>query len=501
MSLLTAIPLLPLAGALVLLCIPEEKATVHRAAALAFSLLPFALSVELLFSFDWQNPAMQFVQKILWFPAFGVNFHIGVDGLSLPLLILTALLSLVSVIASFNIEKRVKEYFFWLLLLETGMLGVFVSLDFLVFYIFWEIVLVPMYFLIGIWGGPERKYAAIKFFLYTLSGSVFMLISILALYFRADPHTFDIPLLVQQNAQFAGRFGAVVFFLLFVAFAIKVPVFPLHTWLPLAHVEAPTAVSVLLAGVLLKMGLYGMMRIVFPLFPQAALGFAVPLLVLACVNILYGALTAMAQTDMKKMVAYSSVNHMGYALLGLSAFTMTGFNGAVLQMVNHGIITGSLFLLVGCIYDRAHTRDISAFGGLGARLPVYMGFMTLASLASLGLPGLAGFVSEFLCFLGAFSSNEGVRLFGRLPAFKLVTALSVLGILITTGFFLRMIQKVFLGPINAKWDFLEDLSPRELAAVVPLAVLTVLIGIWPHPVIALMDATMNNLVNFIHGVR
>jgi NADH-quinone oxidoreductase subunit M len=501
MSLLTAILVLPLAGALLILMLPPGKVAFHRAAALAFALLAFVLSLQLLMGFDRASSAMQFVQDTPWFPAFGIRYHVGVDGLSLPLLVLTTLLSLLSVVASFNIETRVKEYFFWLLLLETGMLGVFVSLDFFVFYLFWEIVLVPMYFLIGIWGGPQKEYAAIKFFLYTLFGSVFMLIAILALYFRSDPHTFDILQLIQQGGQFAGRFQYVAFLLLFIAFAIKVPVFPFHTWLPLAHVEAPTAVSVLLAGVLLKMGVYGMMRIAFPMFPQAALWFAIPLLVLAVINIVYGALAAMAQTDMKKIVAYSSVNHMGYALLGLSAFTITGFNGAILQMVNHGIITGSLFLLVGAVYDRAHTRDLSAFGGLGVRLPVCTGLMTLAAMASLGLPGLAGFVSEFLCFLGAFSSNESVRVFGDLPLFKLLTALSVVGLLVTAGFFLRLLQKVFLGPFNAKWEGLKDLTVRELVAIVPLAVLTVLLGVWPQAAISLMDATVNGLVNVIHGVK
>jgi NADH-quinone oxidoreductase subunit M len=381
------------------------------------------------------------------------------------------------------------------------MVGVFVSLDFFLFYIFWEVMLVPMYFLIGIWGGPQKEYAAIKFFLYTLFGSVFMLIAVLALYFRADPHTFDIPQLIGQNAQFMGKFQYVAFLFLFIAFAIKVPIFPFHTWLPLAHVEAPTAVSVILAGVLLKMGTYGLMRISFPLFPAASLWFAVPLLVLAFINIVYGSLVAMAQTDMKKMVAYSSINHMGYALLGMAAFTVTGFNGSILQMVNHGIITGSLFLLVGVIYDRAHTRDIDAFGGLGARLPIYTGIMVLASMASLGLPGLAGFISEFLCFLGAFSADGGVLLFGKVPVFKFFTALSVIGILVTAAFFLRMVQKVFLGPFNAKWEDLKDMTLTELVAVVPLTVLTVVIGVWPHWLISLMDATVNSMVNFIHGVK
>ena len=501
MCLLSAITFIPVIGAIAIMLLPKEKVNLHRLTAVVFAALSFLLSLQLYHSFNSQSDVMQFVEKVSWIPAFGINYHLGIDGLSLPLILLTTLLSLLAIIASFNIEIRVKEYFFWFLLLETGMLGVFVSLDFFLFYIFWEVMLVPMYFLIGIWGGPKKEYAAIKFFLYTLFGSVFILIAILALYFRAEPHTFDILQLVGQNAQFAGKFQYIAFLFLFIGFAIKVPVFPFHTWLPLAHVEAPTAVSVILAGVLLKLGTYGMMRISFPLFPVAALWFAVPLLILAFINIVYGALVAMAQTDMKKMVAYSSINHMGYALLGLSAFTVTGFNGAILQMVNHGIVTGSLFLLVGVIYDRAHTRDIGAFGGLGARLPIYTGLMVLASMASLGLPALAGFISEFLCFLGAFSADGGVMVFGRIPIYKLFVSLSVIGVLVTAAFFLRMVQKVFLGPFNEKWAALKDMEPRELFAVIPLTVLTVVIGVWPHWLISIMDTTVNSMVNFIHGVK
>lgn len=502
MFLLSTIVFLPLIGALTILFLPKEKVNLHRLVATAFTALAFVLSLQLIGAFDKQTADMQFVEKISWIPAFNIHYFLGIDGLSMPLVILTTLLTLLSVIASFNIENRVKEYFFWFLMLETGMLGVFVSLDFFLFYIFWEVMLVPMYFLIGIWGGPRKEYAAIKFFLYTLFGSVFMLLAILALYFRSDPHTFNILELIAQHGQFVGRFQYVVFLMLFIAFAIKIPVFPFHTWLPLAHVEAPTAVSVILAGVLLKLGTYGMMRILFPMFPQAALWFSIPMLILAFINIVYGAFIAMAQTDMKKMVAYSSINHMGYALLGMAAFTVTGFNGAVMQMINHGIITGSLFLLVGVVYDRAHTRDIGAFGGLGAKLPVYTGLMTLACMASLGLPALAGFISEFLCFLGAYSSNIDHRVFGNIPTFKLFTALSVIGVLVTAGFFLRMVQKVFLGPFNTKWEELKDMSFRELVAVVPLTVLTVLFGIFPGWVLSFMDFTMNAMVNFIHaGVK
>lgn len=503
MGLLSAITFLPFLGAILILALPKEKANLLRLTALIFSLLSFILSLQLLFGYQSAEGTMQFIEKASWIPAFGINYHVGIDGLSMPLVVLTTVLSLLSIIASFNIELRVKEYFFWFLILETGMIGVFASLDFFLFYVFWEVMLVPMYFLIGIWGGPKKEYAAIKFFLYTLFGSVFMLIAVLAIYFRSAPHSFDILQLIANKDQFLGKFQYIAFIFLFIAFAIKVPIFPFHTWLPLAHVEAPTAVSVILAGVLLKMGTYGFMRISFPMFPEAAIWFSIPLLILAFINIVYGAFVSMAQTDMKKMVAYSSINHMGYALLGIASLTVTGFNGSLMQMINHGIITGSLFLLVGVIYDRAHTRDIRDFGGLGARLPIYTGLVCLASMASLGLPGLAGFVSEFLCFLGAFGTNgtPGSMVFGFIPVFKFFTALSVIGVLVTAAFFLRMIQKVFLGPFNNRWESLKDMDIREMIAVVPLAVLTLWIGIWPQPLLSVMDSTMNHLVSWIHGIK
>ncbi len=502
MGILSAITFLPLAGAILILFTPKERVALHRWIAVAASAAAFILSIQVFNQFNRGIATMQFVERLAWIPSFNISYFVGIDGLSMPLLILTTLLSLLSILGSFSVEKRVKEYFFWFLLLEAGMLGVFISLDFFLFYIFWEIMLVPMYFLIGIWGGPQKEYAAIKFFLYTLFGSVFILISILALYFRTEPHTFDMLELIARNSQYTGAFAVIAFLFLFIGFAIKVPIFPFHTWLPLAHVEAPTAVSVILAGVLLKLGTYGLMRLSFPLFPAVALKFAVPLLILAFINIVYGALCAMSQKDIKKMVAYSSINHMGYALLGMAAFTVTGFNGAILQMVNHGIVTGSLFLLVGVVYERAHTRDMDAFGGLGAKVPVYTGLMVLASMASLGLPSLAGFISEFLCFLGAFSSKVSpIRVFDFIPIFKLFTALSVIGILVTAAFFLRMVQKVFLGPLNEKWKDMKDMSAIELAAILPLTVLTVVVGVWPHWLISLMDVTVQSMVNFIHGVK
>ena len=384
--------LLPLAGALLTLMIPKGRTGAIRAVGTLATLAALVLSVVALFKFQPTVTGFQMEDKFSWIPQINVWYHVGVDGISMPLIFLTALLSFVAAVASYGIQERVKEYFFLYLLLVTGMMGTFLALDLFLFYIFWELVLVPMYFLIGIWGGPRREYAAIKFFLYTLAGSVFMLLSILTCYFATAPHSFSIPGLVHQGIHLAPAVQWWVFLGFFFAFAIKVPIFPFHTWLPDAHVEAPTPISVLLAGVLLKMGGYGFFRISFPLLPQVATEASLIFAVLGAINILYGALVAMAQSDFKKLVAYSSVSHMGFVLLGLSALTLSGFNGAMLEMFNHGMITGGMFLLVGVLYDRAHTRDLNQFGGLGAKIPVYGGILIFFSMASLGLPGLSGFV-------------------------------------------------------------------------------------------------------------
>ncbi|MDD5630377.1 MAG: NADH-quinone oxidoreductase subunit M, partial [Elusimicrobia bacterium] len=352
MNILSLITFLPLAGALLILALPKDKVRAVQVVALLFSGLSLALSVALFFCFDRQTADMQFVERLPWIPSVGIQYFMGVDGLSFPLLLLTTLLSFVSLIASLNIKVRVKEYFFWFLILEVGMVGVFAALDLVLFYVFWEITLVPMYFLIGIWGGPKKEYAAIKFFLYTLAGSVFMLLGILAVYFKSTPHTFDLLVLLQAHPTWSRNFQILIFLAFYLGFAVKVPAFPFHTWLPLAHVEAPTAVSVVLAAVLLKMGVYGIMRVSYGMLPLGFSWFLPFLVVIAVINIIYGALCAMAQDDMKKMVAYSSINHMGYCLLGIAGLSVPGFAGSVLEMVNHGLITGAPFLLVGVIYDR-----------------------------------------------------------------------------------------------------------------------------------------------------
>ena len=493
MNLLSWITFTPAIGALIILFIPKEKVRAVHVTAIAAAGVSFALSLFALAQYKFGVSGMQMIERYDWIPSFNVHYYLGTDGLSFPLVLLTTLLTLVSLIFSLTIKERVKEYFFWFLLLDVGMLGVFVALDFVLFYVFWELTLVPMYFLIGIWGGPKKEYAAIKFFLYTLFGSVFMLLGILTLYFTA--HTFDIVELIKLHPDVAHMHW--VFLAFYLGFAIKVPAFPFHTWLPLAHVEAPTAVSVILAGVLLKMGGYGLLRICYSVLPEGFKWFLPYLVIIAFINIVYGALCAMAQQDMKKMVAYSSVNHMGYVLLGIAGVSAIGFTGANMQMIAHGLITGALFLLVGVIYDRAHTRDIAAFGGLGAKVPVYAGFMIFTCFASLGLPGLAGFIGEFFCFLGAF---QRFPLFTTYSAYSVLVALSLIGVLVTTVFFLRMIQKVFLGPLNSKWSDLEDMDARELIAVIPLTALTVFIGVWPNVALNMMNPTLTQMVNDLSAV-
>ncbi len=490
---LTLLVLLPVAGSVIVLLLPKgaNSATLIKRFGTIWSLIPLLIAGYLwLFLFDPNSPKMQFDQTAMWISSLNVRYHVGVDGLSMPLVFLTTLLTTLGLFYSaYVIEDRVREFFFMFLLLEAGMLGVFISLDFFLFYVFWDIGLVPMYFLIAVWGHAEDRplYSAIKFFLYTLAGSVFMLLAMIALYINTStantPGTFDLIELAARRP-FANDFvfASLAFWAIFLAFAIKVPLFPFHTWLPDAHTAAPTAGSVILAGILLKLGTYGFVRILLPIFPQVFQANAVIIGVLAAISIVYGALVAMAQTDFKRLIAYSSVNHMGYVILGIAAAAAAGsaslvdksiaLNGAILQMFNHGVITGALFFIVGMLYERAHTRDLKQFGGLGAKIPVYAGLLLTATFASLGLPGLAGFVSEFLVFRGAFSS------------LTLISSIAVLGIIFTAAMFLwKVVQNVLLGPFNEHWAALGDLRTFEVVTLVPLVFLMFLIGIYPSSVL------------------
>lgn len=475
----------PLIGAGLILLTPKYLEKWVRWIALAATAAVGILSLCILKGFDPSNPGFQLTEKFIWIPQMNVHYFVGVDGISITMILLTALVSILACAGSFGIKERQKEYYFLYLLLETGMLGTFLALDLFLFYIFWEVVLVPMYFLIGIWGGPRREYAAIKFFLYTLAGSLLMLLGILALYFNTVPHTFDMVQLMA--AEHSVRLQKFLFLAFFIGFAIKVPVFPFHTWLPDAHVEAPTPISVILAGVLLKMGTYGFFRFSYPLFPDATIWFQPYMAVLAVIGIVYGGFVAMAQTDFKKMVAYSSVSHMGFVLLGLAALTANGLNGALLQMFNHGVITSGLFLLVGVLYDRAHTRDMNGFGGLAAQVPWYAGILVFFSLASLGLPGMSGFISEFLVLLGSFQYS------------KLFTALATLGIILAAAYLLIMVRKVLLGPLNEKWKGLQEINAREIFTLVPLMILILYVGLYPNGILNLMIPAVKNLLMVVGG--
>ncbi|MBI2105072.1 MAG: NADH-quinone oxidoreductase subunit M [Candidatus Omnitrophica bacterium] len=485
--LLTWLLACPLIGMLVVLALPKTAVRAIRAAALLATGFALLLSLELLIAYQPAAAGMQFVERAPWIPPLRIFYHLGVDGISLPLVILTALLGFLACIASYSIAERHKEYFALYLLLEVGMLGTFLALDLFLFYIFWELVLVPMYFLIGIWGGGRREYSAFKFFVYTLAGSLAMLLAILALYFRA--HTFDLLELAAAGRTFELGFQQLLFLGFFLGFAVKVPIFPFHTWLPDAHVDAPTPGSVLLAGVLLKMGGYGFFRIAYPICPAAAMGFGGAMACLGVINIVYGAFVAMAQTDFKRLVAYSSVSHMGFVLLGLASLTPEGLQGAMFQMVSHGVVTGAMFLLVGVLYDRTHTRELSAFGGLGARVPVYAGFLIFFSLASLGLPGLSGFIGEFLSLVGAFG------------VWRWQTVVSLLGIVAAAAYMLQVIQQVLLGPLNERWRELPDMTLREGLSLAPLLLVTLGLGVLPLALLEVQDGALQRLIAHVVGAR
>jgi NADH-quinone oxidoreductase subunit M len=478
---LTVVVFLPLAGALVVAFLRNDRPAPIRWTALVTSLLTFVVTVRLYADFSPRQAGMQLVEEHAWISTPPVNYHLGVDGLSLLLILLTSFLTPLAVLASWtSITRRVKEFFIFLLALETGMIGVFAALDLILFFIFWEAMLIPMYFLIGVWGHERRVYAAVKFILYTMLGSALMLVGILYLYNRTG--TFDYLRILHQLSEGPLLSSATerwLFLAFFLAFAIKVPLFPFHTWLPDAHVEAPTAGSVILAGVLLKMGTYGLLRFCLPLFPQASRDFAPLVLVLAMIGIVYGALVAMVQPDLKKLVAYSSVAHLGFCVLGIFVFNAQGIEGSIYQMFNHGVSTGALFILVGMLYDRRHTRLISEFGGLGTPLPVYSTFFLIVALSSLGLPLLNGFVGEFLIIVGAFHQRASYA------------AMAAAGVVLAAVYLLWMYQRAFLGEVtNEKNRNLPDCDAREKVILAVIVLVIVAMGVYPRPFFRRMDRSV-----------
>ncbi|HLQ66585.1 MAG TPA: NADH-quinone oxidoreductase subunit M [Candidatus Limnocylindrales bacterium] len=499
LPILSLLIFLPLAGAAVVLLLPSAKTGAIRWTAFAISVLTFLASIPLWTAFDTARRGMQFEEQRPWVAGLGITYHLGVDGISALLILMTTFLSAIAILSSFSsITNRVKSYMATLLVLETGMIGVFASLDLVLFYIFWEAVLIPMYLIIGVWGGPRRIYAAVKFILYTVAGSLLMLVAILYLYFAYHAafgqYTFDLMRLYQTPMPGSAQLWLFAAFAL--AFAIKVPMFPFHTWLPDAHVEAPTAGSVILAGVLLKMGTYGFVRFAMPLFPEATHVFAPWIIALAVVGIIYGALVAMVQRDVKKLVAYSSVSHLGFVMLGLFALNTHGIQGSVLQMVNHGLSTGALFLAVGIIYERRHTREISEFGGLSSVLPWFAALFLIICLSSLGLPGLNGFVGEFLILLGAFRMDT----LASAMASRVVTGIAATGVILAAVYLLWMYERVMFGPVtNEKNRGLKDLSPREFWTLAPVIALILWIGVFPNPFLRRLDTSAAELMERVNA--
>src|SRR5580700_2080839 len=485
--LLSVVLFTPLVGALLVLCVPRNLSALHRLVGNLFGVLGFVVSIPLARHFPTGTAGYAYKETAEWIPSIGARYSLGIDGISLLLVMLTTLLGMLAIYSSWNaIQMRTKEYYILLLLLQTGMLGVFMSLDFFLFYVFWEVMLVPMYFLIGVWGSDRRLYAAIKFFLYTLAGSVLMLLAILAIYYNA--HTFSIKTILESpNPLFAVQLQRWLFWGFFFAFAIKVPMFPFHTWLPDAHTEAPTAGSVILAGVLLKMGTYGFLRFSVPMFPDATVKYRGIIVVLSIIGIIYGALVCMMQKDMKKLIAYSSVSHMGFCTLGIFALTPLGLYGSIIQQVNHGISTGALFLIVGVLYERRHTRLISEFGGLSTPMPNFAAVYLIVTLSSLGMPLLNGFIGEFTILRGVFEVSWKWAAWG------------VLGVILGAAYLLWLYQRVMFGNVtNPANEHLPDLNAREYATLLPLVALAFWIGIYPKPLFDILDKPVHELVERVH---
>lgn len=484
MPLLSVLIFFPVLGGISLLFV-ERKVETVRLVALVVSLFELLFVLPIFFLFDKGTHLMQFREQHDWITALNINYALGIDGISVLFVLLTALITVLCVLVSWeSIQDKAKEFYIALLVLEGAMMGVFCALDFFLFYVFWEAMLIPMFLIIGVWGGPNRLYATIKFFLYTLGGSLLMLVGIILLYL-AGGRTFDVLALAGQAYPF--KLQLLVFWLFFAAFAVKVPMWPVHTWLPDAHTEAPTAGSVILAGVLIKMGAYGFLRFSLPILPQATMAMLTPMLVLSVIAIVYGALICLAQTDLKRLVAYSSVSHMGFVTLGLFALNQQGLEGSILQMINHGLVTGALFLAIGIVYERTHTREIAAYGGLATTMPIFAGFFMVFTLAAVGLPGTNGFIGEWLILLGAFRSQ---------PVYAVIAAT---GLILGAWYMLWLYQRIFFNEVGEQVKSLSPLNTREIVTLAPLVLLIFWIGIYPDALLDFLRVSVSHLVEQVHG--
>ncbi|MBI4454481.1 MAG: NADH-quinone oxidoreductase subunit M [Acidobacteria bacterium] len=496
MPILSALIILSILGGCLVLLVPASLERWSKHVAFFTALLIFTLAIALFLRFDSRAPLMQFVERYPWIhsSSIHVDYYLGIDGISLLLILLTTFITPITILSSWRtIEKQIRAFFALLLFLQAGIIGVFAALDLVVFYFFWEVMLIPMYFLIGVWGYERRVYAAVKFFLYTMAGSLLMLAAIITLYFYNGAVTFSLPDIVanvqQRSLILPGGVEAFLFLAFFLAFAIKVPLFPLHTWLPDAHVEAPTAGSVFLASILLKMGTYGLIRFCLPLFPRSCIKLAPVAITLAIIGIIYGALVAMVQPDVKKLIAYSSVSHLGLVVLGIFSFNVEGLMGANYQMLNHGISTGALFLLVGILYERKHTRQIRDFGGLAHVIPIYSSFFMITTLASIGMPGLNGFVGEWLILQGSFLAN------------RQAAAFATTAVILSAVYMLWMYQRVFFGTLSESNRLLSDLKLREYAILVPLVVMMVWMGMYSATFLRKIDVSTARIVSDIDSIR
>jgi NADH-quinone oxidoreductase subunit M len=507
-DLLTAVVFMPAVGALLLCLLPAQQHTNLKLGALVITVATFLVSLGLWVGFDPSVTAYQFQYRLPWIESFGISYHVGIDGISLLLIVLTTFLVPLTLLGSWSaIEKRVKEFVISILILQTGMLGAFVALDLFLFYVFWEVMLIPMYFLIGIWGGQRRLHAAIKFFIFTVSGSLLMLIAIIYVAWQADD-TWNFGLQAALSRSFPPTVETWLFYAFALAFAVKIPLFPVHTWLPDAHTEAPTAGSVILAGVLLKLGVYGLIRFAFPLFPAAAMEAAPVIATLSVVGIIYGALAAWVQHDMKKLVAYSSVSHLGFCVLGLCALTVEGVTGAVYQMLAHGISTGALFLLVGILYERRHTRMLADYGGIAKKTPIFAFFLVFVVLASAGMPALCGFPGEFLILLGTFTGGAPLDavvslpfgiLQGQIHAHHVLAVLAATGVILAAVYLLFMVQKVLFGPlVHRANETLQDMNAREIFVMSTLAIVILVMGVKPGIFLEKIEPSTKNFVTSIH---